>query len=388
MSGADARSAPAWLVERGRGSATAAAIFALAGPSNARAAHAALVAVALERIARQGSAGIDGHCGSSGPAKAATRSIGVTLGGPDVEALLATMPEPPETSTEAAALPNAPSCINDESLACSGESTCAPIGGDNFCCRPPIPVTKVCFSDGDCGGPELCVPSGSQSSDGKTFTCASPNVSSCEATRSMVPMAPAGPNVADLRKQVDACINSVDYNNLKPRFAAAGETYTHRSGSTVWSVASYMGSAAGWLIDTAERSRAWVEYMTFGGTDAQAYLAGVITAVNGKIASGGWMNYQKVCIAQCISSRIIEYQQNALAKFGGVSTAVAQGVGVCTEFSAIMLRILESTAAPDVSASLGLSPGHAFVRVTFDGISYSVEPQNDPVSGGACTFYQ
>ena len=203
---------------------------------------------------------------------------------------------------------------------------------------------------------------------------------------------PSPPEVPDdVKQRVSACVDAVDYNALPVQYAPAGEMYTNHSGSTAWSVASYLGGAAGWLVNTSDQTRSWVEYLTFGGTAANNYLDSVMTQINAKFASAAasghpFQNYQKVCLAQCIASQIIEYGENNFSKFGGVSMAVAQGVGVCTEFSGIAQRIIASTAGSSVDSWVGVSPGHAFVQVSFDNNTYSIEPQKDPRLQGACEF--
>ena len=207
------------------------------------------------------------------------------------------------------------------------------------------------------------------------------------------PLPPADQQALDaLKANVNKCLDVVDYNQLPATFPAAGETYTHHSGSTAWSVAGYLGQFAGFLVDTAERLRVWQEYLAFGGTASSNYLESVIARMNSKFdtAAGAgtpWQNYQKVCIAQCIASEIIAYSENALSKIGGVSTAIAQGEGVCTEFSAIAIQLIQGSAGSTVGASMGVSPGHAFVNVTFDGNTYAIEPQTNP-TGGSCQFYR
>ena len=190
-----------------------------------------------------------------------------------------------------------------------------------------------------------------------------------------------------LKADVQQCFDGVDYNRLGYSYAPAGETYTHRSGSTFWSVGSYLASSMGWLVQTSDQARAWTEAVTFGSSEANQYIDSIVTQMNQKFTSGGFQNYQKVCLAQCVASRMIKYQENFLSKFGGASTAVAQGVGVCTEFSAIAQRLISSTSSSTINSWVGYSPGHAFVQVQFDGNTYSVEPQSDPAKAGTCRFY-
>lgn len=196
-----------------------------------------------------------------------------------------------------------------------------------------------------------------------------------------------------VKRAVDSCITTVDYNRLGYSYAPAGETYTHRSGSTAWKLASYLGSVSLYGIDKL----GWIDATNAGQgaayAEGEAFLNATIAKVNAKFASEAaagrpFQSYQKVCLAQCISSRIIDYAADILSKYGGASLAVARGVGVCTEFASIANRIVNATASDSVSSWVGLSPGHAFLQVSFDGNTYSIEPQHDPAESKTCRFYK
>lgn len=194
-------------------------------------------------------------------------------------------------------------------------------------------------------------------------------------------------------KSVQACIDQVDYNKLPVDYEAAGETYTHRSGSVAWQAVEWIGGATLKAVDESASFRNWVDSLTWGTNQGETLLTDIVKQVNKKFADAAsagapFQNYQKVCLAQCISSRIIKYAESAVSKFGGASVAVGQGVGVCTEFSSIAMRIIDDTAGSSVQSWRGLSPGHSFVQVKFDGYTYSIEPQRDPQSDGECTFYR
>ena len=196
-----------------------------------------------------------------------------------------------------------------------------------------------------------------------------------------------------VKRAVDSCITGVDYNQLGYSYAPAGETYTHRSGSTAWKLASYIGSFNLYGVDKL----GWIDATNAGQgaayAEGEAFLNATIVKVNAKFAAEAaagrpFQSYQKVCLAQCISSRIIDYASDFLSKYGGASLAVARGVGVCTEFASIANRIVNATASDSVAGWVGLSPGHAFLQVSFDGNTYSVEPQHDPLASKTCRFYR
>ena len=203
----------------------------------------------------------------------------------------------------------------------------------------------------------------------------------------------------DVKRRVAACIDVADYNKLPVAFKAAGTTYTNHGGSTVSSLMSYLASAAGNVVDANDRLNAWVGSLVGLESDSNAFLDGVTKEMTAKFATAAaagapFENYQKVCMAQCVASQIIKYASDYLSKFGGASSAVAEGVGVCTEFSAIAQRLIANTAGSTVTSWLGYSnsadsgESHAFVQVAFDGFTYSIEPQRDPRKACNCTFYK
>ena len=203
----------------------------------------------------------------------------------------------------------------------------------------------------------------------------------------------------DVKRRVAGCIRTADYNKLPVSFASAGAMYTNHGGSVGSSVLSYVASAAGSLVQTSDRWNAWVVSLVGVENDANTFMHQIMTEMSAKFAAAEaagqpFQNYQKVCMAQCVASQIIRYASDFLSKFGGASAAVAEGVGVCTEFSAIAQRVIANTAGPAVSSWVGYSNSanpslsHAFVQVAFDGYTYSIEPQQDPRKECTCTFYR
>ena len=141
---------------------------------------------------------------------------------------------------------------------------------------------------------------------------------------------------------------------------------------------------AGNLIQIAASFRDRVHSYVGCPSSARQLLDEVSSKIN---HMPGASKAQKVCAAQCVSSRIIDYEVDHAAAYLGISVSVARGVGKCTEFASIAKYLMNGSHG--VSATYGFSPYHAFVRATFDGHTWNLEPQQDPSWGdGHCTYYR
>jgi hypothetical protein len=97
-------------------------------------------------------------------------------------------------------------------------------------------------------------------------------------------------------------------------------------------------------------------------------------------------DFQKVCLAQCISSKIIEYDQGwKLTQ--SPQAAIENGKGVCREYSWIASELMSQMGVPANREFVwyydtDTSSAHSIVNVKIRGKHYFVEPQED-----SCGFY-
>ena len=217
----------------------------------------------------------------------------------------------------------------------------------------------------------------------------------------ILPVAPLPPETeeqddarAKREQAVQDCLNKIDYNQLnkgkdgkgRPVINPATPRFTHINGTAAQNAASYVATAVNYTVGAGEAIQAWVGFLGSSSAQANQYMNNIIGQMNDKFQGGGWQEYQKTCLAQCIASEIIEYNKFVFtSKFGGTAMSVANGEGSCTEFSDIAVRLINGTGG---SASVGHSPGHAFVQTTFEGNTWNFEPQDSPTKSNSCVFYR
>jgi len=89
---------------------------------------------------------------------------------------------------------------------------------------------------------------------------------------------------------------------------------------------------------------------------------------------------QKAMVTACVSSQLISYSSNAIAKLLGPAAAVERFEGVCSEYAGIYARLARATGLES-----GLQGGtlrgrfHAWAWVNVNGRKLWVEPQTNPM---------
>jgi len=364
----------------GAGAAIASAVVQVAGLEGLGP-RAATIAIARDRLSSF-PGGVLAYCGR--PAGTlATRSY--TDGDASLDDFGGVQDRTASTTTEE----NALDCSSGlDELSCAevfpGQAlVCAQNGpGKGSCCRKPITEGlsryKTCTTGPDSGCPAgtYCQRAAESGPTASTYICV--GADACAAFEG----APE-PRPADfVRKAKGRIADCFTHNWANESFRyAENPKYLPDANWAYW-LGATAAELIGWLGDN-------LGYLVLQGSDGDKLLNDTIERLKQLAEQQGLVPYQKTLAAQCVSSNLFAYSFDNLSKLFGSSAAAEREAGVCTEFAAIAVRLLNATGIW-AKRTFSVAEEHAFVEVYYpqvDKASYYIEPQHNPAGNQGVKFY-
>jgi hypothetical protein len=139
-----------------------------------------------------------------------------------------------------------------------------------------------------------------------------------------------------------------------------------------------------------------VGHVVFAGASGRGELAALGREVRATADAQRLADHQRSELAQCVASRLLTYAHNAVSRAFGVDAALSSHEGLCTEFSSIATELLRA-AGLNAGIQMGYQhlpggklQGHAWNWVSIEGVTYWIDPQQDPIAVnaiGAAPFF-
>jgi hypothetical protein len=145
------------------------------------------------------------------------------------------------------------------------------------------------------------------------------------------------------------------------------------------------------LMKTFQESSAWARAIVRrrnGISQDEKDLAEMMAAIGNFAAAEKLGKWERACLSKCVTAHMITYDDTPEANFLVQPARIAErGIGVCKQFAMLGEYISDALGVKtdtmsdeDVKTQAGANAsfsGHAYNKITIDGVSYYSEPQDD-----------